>query len=210
MVGREVCSVLHWPKMSPKRLWSFPEERDMLALGHAWIEFCAPREVPAMTRQDGQSFWMHPEPMPEPFPDDEPPVVISSRVILWAMNEFLSEEGRWESTGCFHRAALFDPRNKRFLTRSEDIGRHNCLDRLGGWALARGFSLRGQVLFLSARVTASLAEKAARAGFCLIISRSAVTTASLDMARDLDLTLVGFAREGRLTVFCDGPGRIVQ
>jgi len=125
------------------------------------------------------------------------------------MAAFISSPGRWEGTGCFHRAALFDPGSRTFARRAEDIGRHNCLDRLAGYAAREDDSLARYALFVSARMTASLAAKAARAGFRMIVSRSAVTTAAIDAAQDAGVTLAGFARENRFTVFADPAERII-
>jgi FdhD protein len=118
--------------------------------------------------------------------------------------------GNWEATGCFHRAGILDPGAGRFLKVVEDIGRHNCMDRLAGWMLAAGAAPSGLALFASCRFTASLLAKVVRAGFGLAVSRSALTTAALDLARSQGLALAGFAREGRFTVFHDPAGVIAD
>lgn len=125
--------------------------------------------------------------------------------ILEAMTGFMGKEGQWHGTGCFHRACVFDTATKQVLHRTEDIGRHNCVDRLAGWASRNKTPLSGLVMMISARVTASLCAKAIRAGFTFIISRSAVTGASVAMAKEHGVTLVGFARdnERRFSVFND-------
>ena len=102
------------------------------------------------------------------------------------------------------------------MCSSDLIGRHNCLDRLAGWACLNGIDPAETVLFVSARITSSLYAKARRAGFSFLISRSAVTSTPVEMARQQNrlhpahpVTVVGFCRprEERLTVFA-GEGRI--
>ncbi|NHZ46889.1 sufurtransferase FdhD [Desulfovibrio sp. XJ01] len=142
----------------------------------------------------------------------QPPAPMRAAVLLDAMRAFMGEEGLWDGTGCFHRAGVYDPVQGRLLRRAEDIGRHNCIDRLAGWAAREGVDLAPRLLLVSARVTASLFAKARRAGFSFVASRSAVTTASVDMATEQGVTLVGFARdrEERFTVFADAGGRVLE
>ena len=152
--------------------------------------------------------------------DETPSIVMTPDAIVKHMDAFLTLEGScpllWESTGCFHRAGMFDPNTGTFLRLAEDIGRHNCLDRPAGWACLNGIDPAETVLFVSARITSSLYAKARRAGFSFLISRSAVTSTPVEMARQQNrlhpahpVTVVGFCRprEERLTVFA-GEGRI--
>jgi FdhD protein len=135
---------------------------------------------------------------------------LAARDILRAMERFIAEDGHWDATGSFHKAGILDPATGELIHAVEDIGRHNCLDRLTGYC-ARKRTVPGSfVLLVTARITGSLYAKARRAGFAFMVSRSAVTGASLLAAREEGTTLVGFCRpnEGRLTVFQDGRNRI--
>lgn len=138
------------------------------------------------------------------------PQPVSPAVLLDAMRDFISAPGPWDVTGCFHRAGVFDPQARALITRVEDIGRHNCIDRLAGWGNDRGISFADKVLFISARLTGSLCGKALRAGFRALVSRSAITTDALALAREAGAALIGFARpeEGRFTLYSDTPGRM--
>ncbi len=133
-------------------------------------------------------------------------------VLLRAMRAFIGMPGRWESTGCFHRAGIFTPSDEVMLHVAEDIGRHNCLDRLAGWAAMHAVPLDGAVLLVTARLTGSLCAKALRAGFRVLAGRSAVTTDALALAREAGAALAGFVRpeEDRFTVFVDEQGRITD
>lgn len=139
-------------------------------------------------------------------PMPPPPLRWMPKDVLEAMDAFIEAEGLWECTGCFHRAGVYAMQSGALLTRVEDIGRHNCVDRLAGWSVLNGIPLSDKALLVSARMTSSLCAKAIRAGFPVIVSRSAVTTAAIAMAREAGVTLIGFARtqEQRFTVFSQG------
>lgn len=207
-IAPETTLTLHWPKHDPVSLLAFPQELSQLCLGHAWLEFCNPGEIPGIVTHEAQNYrlavtqvYESPSPAP-PAPQLDPEHILALR------ERFMQTPGNWELTGCFHRAAVYDSHEQRFLQTTEDIGRHNCLDRLAGWALQEGVDLRAMILVVTARATASLVNKAVRAGFRILISQSAVTTQAVATARQCDLTLVGFVREQRLTVFTDRAERI--
>lgn len=189
----------------PKRLWASPREPADLALGHCLLEMCPPGFLPVPAESDGTTFRFTtvqaalPPPVAWPGP-------LAAGDILAAAHDFSTMDGLWESTGCFHRMAVLDPATKAFLHCEEDIGRHNCLDRLAGWAVRTWRPLAGLVLYGSARATASLVVKAVKSGYAVFISRSAVTSAAVELARDAGMTLLGFSRDNRFTVFCD-PGK---
>ena len=92
---------------------------------------------------------------------------------------------------------------------AEDVGRHNALDKAIGRALLERRDLSQMVAVLSGRLSFEMALKAARAGIPIVAAVSAPTTMALELARELDLTLVGFAREGRLNVYTH-PQRLVE
>ena len=135
----------------------------------------------------------------------------SQERIRACMAEMLHIPGMWSGTGCFHRAALVRLDTGELVAMSEDIGRHNCLDRLVGQCCLRGEAPWRYALFITARITASLYCKARRAGLACLVSRSAVTSAALTRAREQGITLVGFCRtdETRFTVFADAAGRML-
>ena len=208
------------------RLWAWPENLEPLALGHAALDLAHPAmrssrpEDCCGLRHTGQvrllrdsgplAFAVDLQPLPEP--SRATPPVWSGERLLAAMAEFMSAPGIWDGTGCFHRMGMYDVASGRLVRRAEDIGRHNCLDRLAGFAALNGLEPAAHVLLLSARVTASLYTKARRAGFSFLVSHSAVTVAAVDMALEQDVTLVGFGRdrECRFTVFADKPGRVLR
>lgn len=218
------------------RLWAWPDDLEPLCVGHVLLDYLhlGTDTGPSPYRMAGtvksisvppgidakHAFAVELRRNGGKNDDATVSIVMNPDGIVEHMDAFLSLEGScpllWESTGCFHRAGMFDPRTGTFLRLAEDIGRHNCIDRLAGWACLNGIDPADTVLFVSARITSSLYTKARRAGFSFLISRSAVTSTPVEMAREQNrlhpahpVTVIGFCRpkEGRFSVFA-GEGRI--
>lgn len=102
-------------------------------------------------------------------------------------------------TGAAHSASLsFGGETMYFAV---DVSRHNAVDKVIGLAAMDGRNLGEAVLMTSGRIPLDMMEKIIRAGIPAVCSRSAPTTAALDLARRGNVTLVGFVREGRLNVY---------
>ena len=104
------------------------------------------------------------------------------------------------ATGGTHAAGLGTPRGE-LLWLAEDVGRHNALDKVIGLALKAGQDLVGCVAALSGRLSYEMALKSARAGIPLVASVSAPTSLGLELMQKLNITLVGFLRGSRATVY---------
>jgi FdhD protein len=112
------------------------------------------------------------------------------------------------STGGLHAAALFDESGEPVAVR-EDVGRHNALDKVVGWGLLNGrLPFARSILMVSGRASYEILAKSAMARIPVVCSVSAPSSLAIDLARDFNVTLVGFLRGRRANVY-SGPERIV-
>jgi len=105
----------------------------------------------------------------------------------------------FKRTGGVHSAGLGAPQG--LLQRFEDIGRHNAVDKVFGYACLNRVPLQDKCLVLSGRVAYEILQKAAYNQIPVILSRSAPTLLTVDRARELGITVVGFARGDRFNVY---------
>jgi FdhD protein len=118
---------------------------------------------------------------------------------VFAMMEALGKRAeKYRSHGGMHSAAVGDGHISLF---SEDLGRHNTIDRIAGEALLKGIELAGMMMVTSGRISTELVAKAALLGIELIASRTSPTDMAVKMAKEVGITLIGYVRSERFDLY---------
>jgi len=131
----------------------------------------------------------------------EPQMKLSAPQVFSLMNDFVQLSTVFKSTGGVHSAALCD--TKDILIFSEDIGRHNAIDKILGECLLKNISTDNHFIITSGRVSSEILLKIAKRNIPILISKSAPTDQGVKLANDLDVTLVAFVREKRMNIYAN-------
>ncbi|WP_258804959.1 formate dehydrogenase accessory sulfurtransferase FdhD [Pseudarthrobacter sp. NS4] len=141
------------------------------------------------------------------------PVTVDAQVLA-SLPALLRQSQRvFDETGGVHAAGLFkvkDDGGVELLCLREDVGRHNAVDKVVGWALREGLlPLRGTVLQVSGRASFELVQKAALAGIPVLAAVSAPSSLAVELAEASGVTLAGFSRGTSLNIYA-GDERIAR
>jgi FdhD protein len=125
---------------------------------------------------------------------------VVARTLLADLPDRLHQPG-FERTGGLHATGLFDADGNLLCVR-EDVGRHNALDKVVGWAWgAARLPLADAILCLSGRLSFELVQKAALAGCPFVVGVGAPSSLAVELAEAQAVTLCGWARDGRVSVY---------
>jgi len=132
---------------------------------------------------------------------------VEARLLLELPERLRAAQELFRSTGALHAAGLFDAGGALLCAR-EDVGRHNAVDKVVGWAALEGrLPLTGTVLVASGRAGFEIAQKALVAGIPILAAISGSSSLAVDLARENGMTLTAFVRGESLTVYA-GAERI--
>lgn len=139
-----------------------------------------------------------PRPVLEPLPVDS---TTDPQLILEAYTHLQTKESLYARSRGVHAAGLLDLETGKLLQVAEDIGRHNAIDKLHGACLLKGIDMEGRALITTGRISSEMLRKGAYMKCPIIASRTSPTSAAVDLARSWQITLVGYARHGKLRVY---------
>jgi FdhD protein len=132
---------------------------------------------------------------------------VSSAVVAELPERLRGAQPAFAATGGLHATGLFAP-DGGLLCLREDVGRHNAMDKVVGWAFREGrLPLASLLLCVSGRLSFELVQKAAVAGCPILVAVGAPSTLAVELAADRGVTLCGFVRGGRVNVYTE-PWRI--
>lgn len=139
------------------------------------------------------------------FSVSDDPSRVSDHVLVQLPDQLRDGQAAFDKTGGLHAAGLFDASTGDMLVLREDVGRHNAVDKVVGWALTSGaLPARGCVLMVSGRASFELTQKALMAGIPVLAAVSAPSTLAVDLANEVGMTLVGFLRGESMVVYSGG------
>lgn len=122
---------------------------------------------------------------------------------LWSLMEQLQGAARlYRRTRGVHTSGLF--LSTTMASWGEDVGRHNTLDKIRGDCFLRGLDTRGGILLTTGRISSEMLNKAAKMGCPIIASRTSPTSLSVRLAQAWNITLVGYLRPSRMSVYANG------
>jgi FdhD protein len=126
-------------------------------------------------------------------------VLVSAEAALAYSDMLENMSTMYRLTHGVHSGALAD--NGQLICYSQDIGRHNVFDKIYGRCLLEGITVADKMIVFSGRVSSEIILKVSKMAIPVIVSRSAPTSLALDLADELGITVVGFAKGGRLKIY---------
>ncbi|MHA1751154.1 MAG: formate dehydrogenase accessory sulfurtransferase FdhD [Candidatus Helarchaeota archaeon] len=123
--------------------------------------------------------------------------------VIFKAQQILQESGKiWKKTGGTHIAGIFSLKNGKLLEYSEDVGRHNAIDKVVGKIYLKKIDPSSCFLVTTGRQSVGMVGKVARAGIPMIVSNTAPLSQGIDLARKLNMKLICFSREPIFNLYC--------
>ncbi|MGH3728131.1 MAG: formate dehydrogenase accessory sulfurtransferase FdhD [Micromonosporaceae bacterium] len=142
-------------------------------------------------------------------PVGDDPFRVDAEVLAKLPERLRTDQRVFDRTGGLHAAGLFTADGDLVCVR-EDVGRHNAVDKVIGWAVRQDrLPLTGHILLVSGRASFELAQKASMAGIPMLAAVSAPSTLAVDLATEVGMTLIGFLRPTRMNIYTS-PDRVVR
>jgi FdhD protein len=126
-------------------------------------------------------------------------IVVTPMEVFSLMKQLLKQMELYHLCGGVHASAISD--TKRLLIVSEDIGRHNTVDKIQGECLIKRLPTKDRLLLSTGRISSEMLLKAAKMQVPIVISRTSPTSRAVSLACDLGITLIGYAHGNRLLVY---------
>lgn len=126
-------------------------------------------------------------------------LAVTPQDVMSRMKEMQEQGDLYRLCGGVHASALSD--TNEVLVISEDIGRHNTLDKIQGECMLRKIPTKDRMLLSTGRVSSEMLLKAAKMETPIVVSRSSPTVTAVSLARDLGIALIGYARAGHMLVY---------
>ena len=127
------------------------------------------------------------------------PIVINHKKILNLINSFSKKSELFLTTGGVHSSALCS--ENEIIYFEEDIGRHNAVDKIIGRALINGLNFSDKLVLTTGRVSSEILVKIAKHNIPILVSRSAPTSNAINIAKEKNISLIGFARGNRMNIY---------
>jgi FdhD protein len=131
---------------------------------------------------------------------------IQARKVITLYDQLMAQQTLHDQVGGFHSAGLSDGEGIPIIV--EDLGRHNCVDKLAGLYLLQGAQFTPRALLLSGRISSEMVYKTLALSIPLIVSRTSPTSLAVEIAESAGITLIGYLRKGQFDVYSH-PERIV-
>ncbi|MEW6117163.1 MAG: formate dehydrogenase accessory sulfurtransferase FdhD [Nitrospirota bacterium] len=133
------------------------------------------------------------------------PFRITPAALKEVFRKFQNASELYKMTGCVHSAALSD--GNEIYCLAEDIGRHNAVDKIIGYAILETIPFEGKIMLASGRLSSEIVSKCAKWGIPMVASRTSPTSLAVDIAERSGVTVVGFIRADRFNIYTH-PQRI--